>query len=1113
MSNFLFIQTEFPTLYAAANNVEKHTLADPRAACFYARFALESAVEWIFDFDKSLPQPFQALNDNLHELKRLRVMPIAVWEKARLIQKIGNSAVHGGVAPTLHDSRAVAREFFHLMFWIARTYAQKKPFDGLTWDETKLPIPPAQIVQKSRAQIEALARSLQTEREEYRARLEASEERIKELEALVEKAKKAASETEDKHDYSEKETRDLLIDFLLKESGWKLDQKRDREFPVLGMPNNKGEGFVDYVLWGDDGLPLAVVEAKRTRKGADVGQEQARQYANCLENKFGRRPLIFYTNGYETKFWDDLRYPPREVQGFYKKDELERLIAMRETAPPTSVKVDEAIVGRAYQTRAIRKVMESLELRKRKGLLVMATGTGKTRVSIALVDALIRAGWVKRVLFLADRRALVRQTVNAFKQHLPGSNPVNLVEEQGNTAGASVFVSTYPTMMSQIEKRDELGARLFGVGHFDLVIIDEAHRSVYQKYSAIFEYFDSLLLGLTATPRDEIDRDTFRLFDLKAGDATDAYGLEEAISDGFLVRPRRIKCDLRFPREGIKYNELSEEEKAEWDAKEWGEDGPPNQVESGAVNTWLFNIDTVDKVLETLMTQGIRIDGGDKLGKTIIFAKSHLHAVFIVERFNVNYPHLGSGNFCRVIDNEVNYAQALIDDFATVNKMPQIAVSVDMLDTGIDVPEIVNLVFFKPVRSRTKFWQMMGRGTRLRPDLFGPNLDKREFLAFDFCGNFEFFEEKPDGIEGSMAKTLGQRLFERRLALLRSAPGAENEALRHSLADQLHAEVAAMNTENFVVRPHLRAVEKWCERENWNDISDAERDEIYEHLVKLPTEFPTDGAEARQFDDLMLRLQLALLNVENSFARLQIEVRELAANLLEKTTIPFVTQKEAFLIEISGDSWWQDVTLSMLEEARIQMRELVQFADKAKRPLVISDFEDSEVETTDLDGDSLEENNLEVHKRRVRAFVEEHKRNHPTIIKLRENQPLSIEDLNELDRLLFEASGFSSREEFEDYFGPQPELGKFVRSLVGINREAAKRAFAPFLQSGSFTGAQMDFLNNIIDYVAQNGTIKSAQLYRAPFTNHPDGIEGIFPRHYDQILSVVRSIERNAIAA
>jgi len=376
----------------------------------------------------------------------------------------------------------------------------------------------------------------------------------------------------------------------------------------------------------------------------------------------------------------------------------------------------------------------------------MATGAGKTRTVIALCDLLMRCNWVKRVLFLADRVALVRQAVNAFKKHLPDSSPVNLVEEKDMEG--RVFVSTYPTMMKQIEDMSE-GQRRFGVGHFDILIIDEAHRSVFKKYKAIFDYFDSLLVGLTATPKNEIERNTYTLFDLENGVPTDAYSLEEAVKDGFLVPPQAVSVPLKFQREGINYDELTDEDKEQWDSLEWDEEGEvPDRVEAEAVNKWLFNIDTVDKVLAHLMTRGLKVAGGDRLGKTILFAKNQAHADFVAGRFNVNYPHF-KGEFARVITFKTEYAQNLIDNFSNKEKSPHLAISVDMLDTGIDVPEVVNLVFFKLVRSKTKFWQMVGRGTRLRPELFEPGKDKKFFYLFDYCQNLEYFSQNPETTDGS----------------------------------------------------------------------------------------------------------------------------------------------------------------------------------------------------------------------------------------------------------------------------------------------------------------------------------------------------------------------------
>jgi type I restriction enzyme R subunit len=652
---------------------------------------------------------------------------------------------------------------------------------------------------------------------------------------------------------------------------------------------------VDYVLWGDDGKPLGLVEAKRTRKSAQVGQQQAKLYADCLEKQFGRRPVIFLSNGYEHWIWDDTSHAPRTVQGFYKKPELELLIQRRTTRQKLAeAAIDEAIVERFYQMRALRKIGETFEVDlDRRALVVMATGAGKTRTVIALCDLLMRCNWVKRVLFLADRKALVKQAVNAFKKHLPASSPVNLVTEKEKEG--RVYVSTYPTMMGLIDETSD-GQRQFGVGHFDLIVIDEAHRSVYQKYGAILDYFDALLVGLTATPKDEIDRNTYSIFNLERGVPTDVYGLEDACGDKYLVRPQTVSVPLKFQRHGIRYAELSAEEQEQWDAQEWNEDGTvPTFVEPEEVNKWLFNVDTVDKVLAHLMTRGLKVAGGDRLGKTILFAKSQSHAEFIAERFDANYPHL-KGQFARVIHCNLPYAQSLIDDFSNPHKAPHIAISVDMLDTGIDVPEVVNLVFFKLVRSKTKFWQMIGRGTRLCPDLFGPDRDKEFFYVFDYCQNLEFFQENPTATDGSVGDSLGKRLFTARLELISeidrsqgnvASEGATPEAaLRREVAALLRGEVAAMNLENFVVRPKRRLVERYVKPEAWLELKPDALAELAHEVAGLPAELEPEDEEAKRFDLLLLNLQLAVLRSEPAFKRLSQQVRTIASLLADKAGIP-----------------------------------------------------------------------------------------------------------------------------------------------------------------------------------------------------------------------------------
>jgi type I restriction enzyme R subunit len=965
------------------------------------------------------------------------------------------------------------------------------------------------------------------------------DEELKRLRAQVAEARKAAEAQPDTHDYSETQTRDYFIDLLLKEAGWPLDQKRDREFPVTGMPNQKGEGFVDYVLWGDDGQPLALVEAKRTRRDPRAGQQQARLYADCLEKKFGQRPLIFYSNGYDHWLWDDARYPPREIQGFYKKRELELAIQRRTTWKPlATAQISKAIVERYYQTRAIRRIAEAFERdNDRKALLVMATGAGKTRTVIAPCELLMRCNWVKRVLFLADRVALVNQAVGAFKQFLPDASPVNLVTEKD--AEGRVFVSTYPTMMGLIDETRD-GQRRFGNGHFDLIIIDEAHRSVFQKYRAIFDYFDALLVGLTATPKDEIDRNTYGLFDLENGVPTDAYSLEEAVRDNFLVPLQAVSVPLRFQREGIKYNELSEDEKEQWDAIEWDEDGNvPVQVEAAAVNKWLFNIDTVDKVLEHLMTRGLRVAGGDQLGKTIIFAKNQDHAQFIEERFNVNYPHL-KGEFARVITFKTEYAQSLIDTFSNRAKSPHIAISVDMLDMGIDIPEVVNLVFFKLVRSKTKFWQMIGRGTRLCRDLFGPGQDKQFFYVFDYCQNLEYFGQNPTTTEGVASASLGKRLFLTRLELIGEldeqshvdAPlpteGEEavaeaspipysgpktNAQVRAEIGTRLQTEVAAMNLDNFIVRPHRRTVEKFGKPEAWKVLSPENRAELAHEVAGLPTELEGEPEETKRFDLLMLNLELSMLRAEPGYVRLQHQVREIAGLLEEKDAIPIVRVQMDLIQDIQTDEWWQDVTIPMLERARRRLRDLVRLIDKQKRKPVYTDFEDL------LGGENVvvlppfaDAANDAKFRAKALAFLRAHE-DHVTIQKLRRNKPLTQSDLAELERMLI-ANGVGDPKDLDRAKTESHGLGLFVRSLVGLDREAAKEAFGTFMTGRTLSANQIEFVNLIINHLTEHGLMEPAALYASPFTDiTSSGPEGLFDEGQIEELVAVLAAVRDLAAA
>jgi type I restriction enzyme R subunit len=1137
MSQFSFLRSEWSAVFDAASRAEGAVHAHPRTACFYARRALELAVNWAYKHDAALKLPYQdSVSALIHEPSFKQTAGEAVFSKARVINTLGNRAVHSHRAVPEADALAAVRELFHVSYWLARTYGRlNRPAPGLAFDPALLPHPAA-AAQQTAEQLQRLEASLR-ERDEKLAVLlsdkDALDEELKRLRAEVAAAKKAAAAQPDTHNYSEEQTRDYFIDLLLKEAGWPLDQTRDREFEVTGMPNKQEKGFVDYVLWGDDGKPLGLVEAKRTKRDPRVGQQQAKLYADCLEKQFGQRPVIFYSNGYDHWLWDDTRYPPRRVQGFYKKAELELMIQRRTTRRPlANAPISPTIVERYYQTRAIRRVAESFERdHDRKALLVMATGAGKTRTVIALSDLLMRCNWVKRVLFLADRVALVIQAVNAFKRHLPDSSPVNLVTEKD--AEGRVFVSTYPTMMGLIDETSE-GQRRFGVGHFDLIVIDEAHRSVFQKYRAIFDYFDSLLVGLTATPKDEVDRNTYGLFDLENGVPTDAYSLEEAVRDGFLVPPKAVSVPLKFHREGIKYDELSEDEKDQWDAVEWDEEGNvPDRVQAEAVNKWLFNKDTVDKVLEHLMTRGLTVAGGDRLGKTIIFAKNQQHADFIAERFNVNYPHL-KGEFARVITFKTEYAQTLIDNFSNKDKAPHIAISVDMLDTGIDVPEVVNLVFFKLVRSKTKFWQMVGRGTRLCPDLFGPGKNKEFFYLFDYCQNLEYFNQDLPATEGAVPDSLGKRLFNTRLELIGTLdhgpkrddhrPPKEptptyselktDAEVRQATVDALHREVAAMNLDNFVIRPKRHLVEKYAKPESWVTLPPDALAELSHEVAGLPTELDPENEEAKRFDLLMLSLQLALLRSDHGFERLRDRVKELAGLLEEKSAIPMVREQMVLIEDVQSDEWWQDVTVPMLEIVRRRLRNLIQLIDKQQRRTIYTDFEDLMGQEVDIDLPGLAVGtDYAKFRAKARAFLREHL-DHVAIQKLRRNRPLTASDLRELEKMLAD-SGLAGEEDIRRATEESQGLGLYVRSLVGLDRGAAKEAMAGFTAGKVLSANQLEFINLIVDHLTEHGIVEPSALYESPFTDlTPRGPEELFaPAEIDQLIRALDAVRATALAA
>ncbi|MEZ9530399.1 DEAD/DEAH box helicase family protein [Vibrio sp. 10N.286.51.F4] len=1167
--------TRCAEIQTRAQNAESNIKTDPRIAGFYARNALELMVETVFDIDNGITHPphDKGLMSLIHDRSFKQSLTTNIFPKLKLIILIGNEAVHSITTLPQRDALQAVKELHHVLCWFIRTYTPNldlsqfvvPPFDeALIPQQVSIDATVATKALSSIKRVKELEKQLEqddkVEREAYLQQLKENETLKAANQALleqIEQAKQSAEKVTDAHDYNEEETRTYLIDVLLHEAGWKLEHKRDREYPVSGMPiskvNPKGNGFVDYVLWGDDGTALAVVEAKRTHRRAEDGQQQAKLYADCIEKQCGVRPVIFYTNGYDTHLWDDHFYPPRQVQGFYTKAELELMVKRRtdrksffESGMPNSnLVINNEITNRHYQKSAITKLLQDFELEhERKGLFVMATGTGKTRTVISLVDLLVKNDWVKNVLFLADRNALLTQAKKNFVKLLPRVSCSILDSGQSkNNIDSRLYFSTYPTMKNLLDRgADE---RPFGVGHFDLIIVDEAHRSVYSKYRQIFEYFDGFLVGLTATPKDEVEKDTYGIFELQKGMPTYAYEDDKAYDQGYLVPPTKISVATKFLREGVKYKDLSDEEQEEWENKAELEDR--DEVLPSEVNKFLFNEDTAEKMFAQLMSKddrgGIHVEGGDVIGKTIVFAANNDHAVFLEKMFNKNYPKW-AGKLARVITFKETYAQSLIDEFGgDENKIDEfdpknptcrIAISVDMLDTGIDVPEVVNLVFFKVVRSKVKFTQMIGRGTRLCKDLFGPNDDKKTFKVFDYCQNFEYFDANPEGIAVGVAKPVTQQVFEKRVLLstllndkLTNEEFREQnpedcerytELNRYQL-DMLHHLVSGMNLDNFIVRPKRQAVEPFLEREHWDNIDDTKFTELESQISALPTEAEAFNSDeqlnhlSHRFDSLVLTMQLDLLEKGMLSETSRVRVVEFAEQLEAKSTIPAVQAQLQLIQDIQTQEFWQDIHLVTLEELRRKLRNLMFALDKDKKEMVYTNFEDEVQGVHDVTNVYKNPSvDLAQYRKKIELYIQDHQ-DQLTIQKLKRNKSITQADLDVLEGLLLDASGMSDVEAYREKILQEKPLGTFIRELIGLDMNAAKEAFSNFLDEESYNAEQIQFVDQVIDYLVNNGILDMSQLFEPPFTdNHGESAYGFFDEGtVVELFGVIRKVNANAV--
>lgn len=1096
--NFDFLKKEekYKDFTYACIEAEKSLVVSYASTAILTRRALELAVKWVFSYDHELEAPYQ---DNLasliHDYRFKRIIDSKLFPMIKYIQQIGNKAVHSAAPITREQAVLALHNLFEFVSWIDYCYSDE--YVDISFDESLLG--DNEKEKKTRNELKNLYDRLGAKDRKL-------EEIIKENESLRrENAEKRADNKKNREfkvdEISEFKTRKMYIDLEIELNGWMIGKDCLEEVEVAGMPNQAGIGYVDYVLFGDNGKPLAVIEAKKTSVNPRVGQIQAQRYADCLENQYNVRPVIFYTNGFEYYLWDDKSYPERMVSGLYTKEELEWLHFKRDNKSALKDPViNDEITNRHYQKMAITAVCDTLQKGNRKALLVMATGSGKTRTAISAVDVLIKRGWVKNILFLADRTALVKQAKKNFKALLPELSLCNLLDSKDNPESRMVF-STYPTMMNAIDDvKNKRSEKLFTSGHFDLIIIDESHRSIYKKYQDIFNYFDAILLGLTATPKNDLDKNTYSIFELENNVPTYAYELGEAIQDGFLVPYHTIETKMKFLEEGIHYDDLTDEEKEQFEETF---DDDVKDISSEALNSFLFNDNTIDTVLQELMTKGLKVEGGDKLGKTIIFAKNKKHADFIVKRFNSLYPEY-HGNFAKPVYTGINYVESTMDDFEAKTKLPQIAVSVDMLDTGIDIPEILNLVFFKKVRSKTKFWQMIGRGTRLCSDLYGVGIDKEGFRIFDYCGNFEFFRTNKNGKEAKMMKSLTENLFNIRIGIIKELQIMDFQTddysqHRKALIDGILKEINGIDESKFNARMKLQFIHKFNQVSAFESLSDADVRALEEHIAPL---VPTidDDELAKRFDYLMYTIEYADIK-RIPASKPKNRVVSTAEKLTFKGTIENVKQQETLIYKVQTNEYWDEADIFDHEEVREALRDLIKYLDSKSGEIYYTNFADEIMETKENPGE-YSVNDMQSYRKKVNKYLMDHQ-NDLVIYKLRNNKPLSEDDIRYFEKILWQELG--TKDDYVKEFGDEPLL-KLVSKVVGLDPQAANEVFSEFLSDETLNLHQMEFVKLVVNFIIKNGSLDKHVLSEHPF-NKSGNVLHIFDGKLDVAKKIINVID------
>ena len=1115
--DFLKDKPEYALFADACIEAERTFTTSPAMCAVGCRKALELAVKWVYAADADIKEPYRDnLSALIHEPSFKFAVDRVTWAKLPELVKLGNSSVHTERKVSPQIAMLALRSLFDFVQWIDYCYGSE--YEERTFDERKVP------AVKLALDIKAI--------KERDSLLEQKEEDIRKLEEQVRSLQERFAQAKASHDPDEPfnpdtipeyETRRLYIDMDLTYAGWDLGGNVETEVEVSGMPNAEGKGFIDYVLNGKDGKPLAIVEAKRTMHDAKKGLQQARLYAQCLERQYGYKPFIFLSNGFETFFCDDAGAPERPCSGVFSRDDLQRMMNRRSsTLPLSSMRVDEGISGRYYQIEAIKAICANMEQGHRKSLLVMATGTGKTRTAAGLVDVLTRSNHVTNVLFLADRVALVNQAKHSFQEYLPNMSLCNLcvAKDKAENKDARIVFSTYPTILNAIDdvKHDD-GKRLYTPAHFDLIIVDEAHRSIFKKYRAIFEYFDAQVVGLTATPKDEVDRNTYDFFEVERGVPTYVYEYNTAVHrDHFLVPYYNIEVSTKFLGDGITYDELSDEDKERYD-DDWEETlgvAAPEFTPSSNLNRWVFNEQTVDTVLQDLMENGIKVNGGERIGKAIIFAQNKNHAQFIVDRFNKLYPKLAGGGFIKRVVHGDDYSSTIIDEFK-LKELPVITVSVDMMDTGIDVPEILNLVFFKQVKSKTKFWQMIGRGTRLCPSIYavdcidGEYADKRRFFIFDYCGNFEFFRQGKNLAEGKNPESLSERIFKRQAELVRGLQvSAFSEDRYQKWRDKIVYQMVSLASElkeeplKATVKLHLHAVEKFSRKVAYVCLSDLDVSELQTEVAPLVKVGEKDQYALR-FDSLMYGYMVAVV-LGTRTAVYQRKLLNIAIALEEKATIPQIKEKLPFIQRVSGGNLLEHADALVLDGVRQELRELVKFlVDGGTLPAVVTSISDPILERRE--GDLLDPGeDYADYKLKVNRYINENPDNF-VIRKLTHNEPMTGFEFRQLEKVFTQELG--TERDYRAAYGETP-FGLLVRRIAKLDHEAVMEAFAEFVNDETLNQQQVAFVHKVVEFVEENGYMEPTDLMKPPFDRPASFIRIFDDKRQKRLIQLIVQVKANA---